>query len=230
MKKYVLTVLVFLLLCSTSRSQQFAFPGAEGFGAYSKGGHAGYNNDSESVTRLNYISNYLISGADSKPTGIAYSTGSPNNRAYFADNYFNDQLPDDPWELVKYRDSWTDKEIRAHKQNEPFETGPVKMEDAYSAYQRILKTGGASLPKRDIVDRRIVNDVKNRTGRIISSQEDVGGWPMLKSEAAPVDSDRDGMPDDWENKNNLNKENPDDRNILDSDGYTMLEKYLNSIK
>ena len=104
------------------------------------------------------------------------------------------------------------------------------MEYAYSAYQRILKTGGASLPKRDIVDRRIVNDVKNRTGRIISSQEDVGGWPMLKSEAAPVDSDRDGMPDDWENKNNLNKENPDDRNILDSDGYTMLEKYLNSIK
>jgi pectate lyase len=78
------------------------------------------------------------------------------------------------------------------------------------------------------VDLRIVNDVINRTGRIIESQEDVGGWPELKSAPAPKDSDRDGMPDEWEQKNGLDPDNPDDRNRIANDGYTMLEKYLNS--
>ena len=131
---------------------------------------------------------------------------------------------------MKYHDSWTDEGIRAYKQSEPFETGPMQMVDAHSAYQGVLKSGGASLPKRDIVDRRIVNDVKNLTGRIIKSQDDVGGWPMLKSVSAPTDTDHDGMPDDWENKNGLNPNNAEDRNDIAEDGYTMLEKYLNSIK
>jgi uncharacterized protein (UPF0333 family) len=52
------------------------------------GDHAGYNNDSKSVTKLNYVNNYLIPGLNSNITGIAYSTGSPYNRAYFAGNYF----------------------------------------------------------------------------------------------------------------------------------------------
>lgn len=194
------------------------------------GGYAGYNNDSKSVTRLNYVGNYLIPGADSKPTGIAYSTGSPYNRSYFAGNYYNNKLPENQWDLVSFRDSWTDKEIRAYKQNEPFETGPVQVEDAHSAYMRILQSGGASLPKRDVVDSRIVDDVRNRTGRIIKSQEDVGGWPELKSLQAPKDTDHDGMPDDWEDENNLNKKDSKDRNSIASDGFTMLEKYINSIK
>ena len=57
---------------------------------------------------------------------------------------------------------------------------------------------------------------------IIDTQEDVGGWPALKSSPAPKDSDHDGMPDEWEQKNDLD---PDDRNTFAGDGYTMLEKY-----
>ena len=64
---------------------------------------------------------------------------------------------------------------------------------------------------------------------IIDTQNDVSGWPELKSNPALVDSDHDGMPDEWEDKNNLDKENPDDRNTVNSDGYTMLEMYINSI-
>ena len=56
------------------------------------GGYAGYNSDSESVTRLNYVGNYLIPGANSEDNGIAYSTGSPYNRSYFAGNYYNGKL------------------------------------------------------------------------------------------------------------------------------------------
>jgi hypothetical protein len=52
----------------------------------------------------------------------------------------------------------------------------------------------------------------------------------LKSTPAPVDSDHDGMADVWEDENKLNKKDANDRNSIASDGYTMLEKYLNSIK
>tara|TARA_R110000868_G_scaffold83515_4_gene235690 strand:- start:4205 stop:5545 length:1341 start_codon:yes stop_codon:yes gene_type:complete len=198
---------------------------------YNWGGeHAGYNNDSISVTHLNYVGNYLISGVDSKANGIAYSTKSAFNKAYFAGNYYNEKQPANPWDLVKIRDYWTEKNIADYKQSKPFETGHVKTEDALIAYQRVLKEGGAILPKRDAVDSRIVNNVKNRTGKIIASQDTVGGWPELKSTPPPTDSDKDGMPDAWEKKNKLNPIDASDRNLIGKDGYTMLEIYLNSIK
>lgn len=193
------------------------------------GSHAGYNADKKSVTRLNYVGNYLIPGADSNPTGIAYSTGSPYNRSYFFDNYYNDKLSENPWDIVEFNENWTQKNIQDYKQTKPFETGPVKKEEATIAYQRVLKEGGAILPKRDAVDTRIVDGIKNRTGKIIKSQDEIGGWPKLKSTPTPIDSDKDGMPDQWEKKNNLNPKNAEDRNKIGADGYTMLETYLNSI-
>jgi hypothetical protein len=56
----------------------------------------------------------------------------------------------------------------------------------------------------------------------------VGGWPELKSSAAPIDSDHDGMPDEWETKYSLDPDDSSD-NIADrdSDGYTNVEEYLN---
>ena len=195
-----------------------------------EGGHAGYNNDAESVTKLNYVGNYLIPGANSEKTGIAYSTGSPFNRAYFAGNYYDGKQPDSEWDIVSFRKSWSEKEIQEYKQSESFKVNPMDKMEAPISYKNVLESSGASLPRRDAVDRRIVSDVKNRTGKIINSQDEVGGWPELKSMPAPKDSDLDGMPDEWENKNGLDPENPDDRNILAGDGYTMLEKYLNDIK
>lgn len=64
---------------------------------------------------------------------------------------------------------------------------------------------------------------------IIDSQQDVGGWPELKSAVAPADSDHDGMPDAWECEHGLDPANSADRNGLGSNGYTNLENYLNSI-
>ncbi|MBX2873595.1 MAG: cupin domain-containing protein [Saprospiraceae bacterium] len=193
------------------------------------GAHAGYNSDSKSVTRLNYVGNYLIPGANSKNNGIAYSTGSPYNQSYFKGNYYNGKQPQDQWSLLTFRESWTEENIRNYKQSQALETGPISRLDAPSAYHKILESGGAILPKRDAVDLRIVNDLRNRTGSIIKSQEYVGGWPILNSLPAPVDTDRDGIPDDWERNNGLNPNDKEDKNKLADDGYTMLEKYLNSL-
>jgi hypothetical protein len=51
----------------------------------------------------------------------------------------------------------------------------------------------------------------------------------LKSGPAPVDSDGDGMPDDWENAHALDPKNPRDGAAASAGGYTNLENYLNSL-
>ena len=83
---------------------------------------------------------------------------------------------------------------------------------------------------KDAVDERLINDIKNRTGKLLDSQDEVGGWPELGSKPAPEDADRDGMADAWEEANNLDPKDPEDRNAdADKDGYTNLEEYLNSL-
>lgn len=198
---------------------------------YNWGGrHAGYNNDKKSVTKLNYIANYLIPGVDSEDNGIAYSTGSPYNRACFIGNYYNDKKPKNQWSLVNFKNNWSKDEIENYKQDEPFEPGPIVEEDALMAFERVLNKGGAILPKRDAVDTRIVKDVRNRTGKIIKSQEEIGGWPKLKTEHAQKDTDKDGMPDKWEMKKKLNPNDASDgAKDRNGNGYTNLEEYLNRV-
>lgn len=109
---------------------------------------------------------------------------------------------------------------------------------AQEAYALVLQYAGVSL-KRDTLDERIANDVRNRTGKIIDVQggfphgtpyaNTVNAWPALLSTAAPADTDHDGMPDAWETANGLNPNDASDRGIFAVNGYTNLENYLNSI-
>ena len=113
----------------------------------------------------------------------------------------------------------------------PRGSGPIVTQDAKDAYRDVLQHGGASLPRRDTVDSRIIENVKNGKGRIINSQKEVGGWPDLKSAPAPTDSDGDGMPDDWEKQHGLNpKDETDGTEDANADGYTNVEEYLDSLE
>lgn len=111
----------------------------------------------------------------------------------------------------------------------PFETPAVKTSSAAEAYTQVLAHAGASVPKRDAVDERIFRQVLTGTGRIINSTDEVGGWPELKSTPAPLDTDGDGMPDDWESANDLDPKNPADAPQLRPDGYMQIEYYLNTL-
>ena len=90
------------------------------------------------------------------------------------------------------------------------------------------------------MDERIINDVKNGTGGFINVQGGyphgtayeltVNAWPALRSMAAPVDTDKDGMPDDWEKKHGLDPINAADASANKiSKSYTNIEVYLNSL-
>ena len=114
----------------------------------------------------------------------------------------------------------------------------IPEQTAAAAFEAVLKYGGTVLPKRDATDERVINET--RTGKasgkgvfgkagIIDSPEAVGGWATYQSLPAPVDTDEDGMPDEWEKKNGLNAADANDGNIVGTDGFTMLEKYLNEL-
>lgn len=107
------------------------------------------------------------------------------------------------------------------------------------AYEQVLEYAGVSL-KRDVVDLRAVNDTRTGTATFmagsngslngyIDSQSDVGGWPMYVQGDVKVDTDGDGIPDEWEEWTGLDKNSATDGNekTLDPTGrYTNLEVYL----
>jgi pectate lyase len=117
---------------------------------------------------------------------------------------------------------------------EPFVISDYVPLNAQEAFQEVIKHAGASF-KRDSVDSRIMKEVENGTftygeNGIINSQEDVGGWPELISEAYPQDSDNDGIPDEWEEANGLDSNNPDDAaDHSISDDYSNIEVWFNSL-
>lgn len=120
----------------------------------------------------------------------------------------------------------------------PFTIMPVVTQSATDAYSRVLANAGVTLPNRDTLDSRIVNDVLNRTGKIIDVQggfahgtpyaQTVTAWPTLAPGFAPTDSDHDGMPDAWETQRGLNPNSNADLNLYTSTtGYNNIETYLN---
>jgi hypothetical protein len=114
--------------------------------------------------------------------------------------------------------------------DQPFAAPAVTTVPAKDLLNVLLPKVGASLPKRDSADARLIHHVKTHTGKLIDSQSDVGGWPELKSAKPPLDSDDDGMPDAWEKKHKLNPKDPADAGLDNSkDGYTNIEEYLNSV-
>jgi hypothetical protein len=117
---------------------------------------------------------------------------------------------------------------------DPAPYAPVTTVSAEQAYEMVLADVGAALPKRDSVDTRVIREVQAGTATfgngkgVILHQDDVGGWPELKSLPSPADGDSDGMPDAWEERYGLEANNaadgPEDK---DKDGYTNVEEYLN---
>jgi pectinesterase len=180
------------------------------------------------VLKVNYVGNYIRPGPSSKAR-FPIHVGAPSDmRFYIKDNVFegNDRLTANNalfFDAVELKGKRQVQTVAA-----PFPVLPVRTQSAREAYEAVLAVAGASLPARDAVDRRIVAQVRNGAGKIIDSQNEVGGWPELKSAAPPLDSDHDGMPDAWESRHGLNPKNPSDAaRSRDKNGYTNLEHYLN---
>ena len=215
------------------------------------------NNPKYNTFTVNFVSNYYKPGPATQSGAVSYRLVNPGYRSaedyglwYVADNVVvgNDKVSADNWNGGVQMKNWEEMlpKIRLDK---PWDAMKINEETAEEAYESVLKGAGCVLPRRDAVDMRIIEEVRNGNAiyegvsykvqkrvidtsipcGMIDSQEDVGGWPELKSLPAPVDSDHDGMPDKWEKKNALNPHDASDRNGVAKNGYTNLENYLNSI-
>jgi len=193
------------------------------------GSHAGYNADKDSVTKMNFVGNYYKQGPDSSGDD-AFREQCTYSKAYFSDNWMNGSCPKDPWSLVKFV-GFSETNKTAYKQSNPFPVeSEVAMDDVLTAYKKVLANAGATLPERDAVDVRIVNDVVNGRGSIIDEENEVGGWPELALGTPPTDTDHDGMPDDWELARGLDPSDASDGAMdRDDDGYTNVEEYINGL-
>ena len=172
----------------------------------------------------NYVANYIRPGPSSdRKRGIIVFTDTAQTQYFTDGNVIEggirlfDRIENDGHK-------WVTIEAK------PFEVPPVRTTSAGQALEDVLAGVGAIRPVRDSVDARIIEEVRSRTGHVIDSQWEVGGWPVYKQARPPVDSDRDGMPDDWETAHGLNPRDPSDAaKDRDGDGYTNLEEYLNAL-
>lgn len=149
----------------------------------------------------------------------------------------------------------TDGYTEAMKWNKPLPMPEMTIIPTLDAKAYVLANAGATLPRRDAVDTRIVKQVA--TGKIepidgvklpetqfkhrrmpidsykigiITDPAQVGGYPEYKG-TPYKDSDNDGIPDAWEVKNGLNPNDASDsaRPSKKNKGYTNIEDYLNSV-
>ena len=190
---------------------------------YNWGGEqAGYNADTNSVSTYAFVGNAYLAGPDTTG-GWAFEDSDPLAVAWFEANRMDGTLPDDPWSLVK-DDGGPGTRLSARP-----DWAGAPPEDPETWQDQVLSTAGAFLP-RDAVDARIIAGVRDRSGRIIDSPEVVGGLGQIDAGVPWIDSDGDGLPDDWEAAHGSNPTGPaDGATAPDGDGHTLLEDWLNAL-
>ena len=195
----------------------------------------------------NVVNNYYKPGPATSANGLK-SIANPYQK--------QPQIPFGKWYLdgnvmkdnnAVYKDNWafvrmekgTDADKLNAKLNKPFSIAEVSTQSAEKAYDAVLQSVGASY-KRDTMDVRIINEVKEGKGSLVDVQghyphgtayeATVNAWPTLQSLPAPKDADGDGIPDDWEKKNKLNPADKSDALLYTLDkSYSNIEVYIDSL-
>ena len=212
---------------------------------YNWGSNSGYAGEGGSY---NFVNNYYKSGPATS-SHVKYRIFAPNaddgknsnakgvyGHFYVNGNYMEGKGENWDWSGInidnKNNSAMT---VSAIKSATEFEASPVATHSAEVAFEKVLAYVGASY-RRDTVDARVTREAREGTYThkgsklgglgIIDSQKDVGGWPELKSETRPKDSNNDGIPDEWAAANM--PEGASQKTKHES-GYTYLELYINSL-
>jgi autotransporter-associated beta strand protein len=186
--------------------------------------------DSEGNSYANCEGNLFIKGPANGSTPL--SGANANFNIYAQDNLFDNNKNGtlDPYLVPNSEYSGGPTFM-----SQPFNYPALPTIPAANLLDVSLPTVGASLPCRDFADYYVVNEVKSlgASGAIISSESELpfgspsnwGLWAGIKR----TDTDSDGMPDDWEDANGLNKNSSADAMAIAANGYANIENYINSI-
>lgn len=169
--------------------------------------------------RMNYVGNFIKRPRKES----AFNVGGEKTSLFAAGNEMerDGQVITDQWTIVS----------RATEQNrveKEFPVPPVNVTNPRILCAVFQRECGATLPRRDKVDERIIDQLIKGAGNLINSQAEVGGYPELRTKNVPADADNDGMPDAWEKEHGLDAANAADAaKDADGDGYTNIEEFLN---
>ncbi|MFN8307025.1 MAG: pectate lyase [Ferruginibacter sp.] len=195
----------------------------------------------------NIVNNYFKYGPNTN-AGVRYRIVNPgrDEKIGFGKWYVNGNYVDEAkdvtannWLGIHMSNKGTEEDKKNTVTSEPHAAEQLPVQSAVDAFAQVLEWAGASF-RRDTMDSRIINDVKNRTGNFVDVQggfphgteyeRTVNAWPALQSLPAPADADKDGMPDEWERKNKLNPQDPNDASVVSLHSYfTNLEVYINGL-
>jgi hypothetical protein len=198
--------------------------------------------------QYNIVANYYKYGPETKPA-VKFRIVNPFKKMpenvygkfYVQDNFVDGSEAHtiDNWKGVDLeKGDGVDKSVV--RLPSAFTVVGLKNESALSAYQSVLQWAGCSMPGRDTLDNRIINDVRMREGKFIDVQGGyphgtafeltVNAWPALRIGTKSVDSDSDGMPDAWEKKEGLKVNDASDASeVIAGTHYSNIERYLNSL-
>lgn len=198
---------------------------------YNWGYRCGYTR--EAPCFINYINNYFKPGPSTgaKQRTNLFAPGDEMARMFFEGNVLEGFLEEtqDNRRMVSIPKTVEKKDFLDRVLvTTAFPCPPLTTDSTHVAMERVLQDCGATRPRRDKIDLLLMDDIRLGTGKIIDSQDEVGGWPVLESHAPEPDQDNDGMPDAWEAKYALSFEEPGDAHgDPDADGYPNIEEYVN---
>ncbi len=182
--------------------------------------------DSDGQSYCNIESNLFMNGP---AKGGAAFTGGNSNFHFYGDDNWQDRNMDgvfDPTIVTDYSAS--------DRQSKPYDYPELEKFPGNSLVENLLPTVGASLPYRDYADYYMIDEVMSfgKKGALISNEETLiygapDTWKVWGGEKR-VDTDGDGMPDEWEIANGTDP-NKNDAMVKAANGYTNIENYINSI-
>ena len=195
---------------------------------YNWGSGGGYipAGDSAGLSYTNVIGNYFIGGPNSGIGTSPFKTGNANYSLYHAGNFQDLNLNGSLDGTAVTDASFPTLTLVPTPFNYP---APATLLTAEQAYAHILANAGASL-HRDHADSVMLGELASAgtLGAQIFNESEIGGVGTVAGGVAAKDTDGDGMPDWWEEAAGTNPLVADN-NLVNGDGYTNLERYLNAI-
>lgn len=187
----------------------------------------------------NIVGNYFKPGPSTK-SGAGKNIIDPSSTSeipygkwYIADNYVegNEEINRDNTKGVTPL-------LGDVYQNVPHHTISMPIVHPIDALKNVIRSAGASF-RRDAFDNRIISDLRMGKGKIIDVQggfphgtayeKTISAWPELRQDFPPIDSDKDGIPDEWEKSNGSDPNTFDSHLFKIGSHYTNIEVYLNAL-
>jgi len=184
------------------------------------------NLDDDFVCTMNIRNNYMIAGPSSNASNMLIDR-NVNSRYILEGNFMNGREPADQYKYITYEEFKKPAQDflgRPWKLDAPFDAKMNKIHDAEKAYAMVIANGGASVA-RDAVDKRIIRDVLGGTGRVIDSQDEVGGWPVLDTDPTWINE----RIAEWIAVYEFHPYDPVESKKTGPDGYTYLELFCNGL-